>query len=270
MKLLCSTIVECWDHDPEARLTAQCVVERFNSMGEEDGSQDLLNNNQQPPPASCFQSLGHVTPSTSSITDPPTAVTEVWGITQAAEGAVWQPEIQAKYCLRSWSPSKIHITLQSILLKGPKIFLLQSRVICREQQWEVNRKLKKLLKSLSYIHFHCTIPTVSKYFLETPPALWIVMVLLWARGLDLGGLVHPTSAGLIETRNWFSVISPDLKRKKPNPLVTSQLRHLGWFLYLKKIKMSIRSLYILVKPFGFENLTAVISFLGFHAIPACV
>ncbi|XP_023693577.1 TGF-beta receptor type-2 [Paramormyrops kingsleyae] len=77
MKLLCSTIVECWDHDPEARLTAQCVVERFNSMGEEDGGQDLLNNNQQPPPASCFQSLGHITPSTSSVTDPPTAVTEV-------------------------------------------------------------------------------------------------------------------------------------------------------------------------------------------------
>ncbi len=30
--LLSSTIEECWDHDPEARLTAQCVVERFSEI----------------------------------------------------------------------------------------------------------------------------------------------------------------------------------------------------------------------------------------------
>ncbi|XP_031441910.1 TGF-beta receptor type-2-like isoform X2 [Clupea harengus] len=29
---VCGTIEECWDHDPEARLTAQCVAERFNDM----------------------------------------------------------------------------------------------------------------------------------------------------------------------------------------------------------------------------------------------
>ncbi|XP_056336062.1 TGF-beta receptor type-2 [Danio aesculapii] len=29
---LSSTIEECWDHDPEARLTAQCVVERFDDI----------------------------------------------------------------------------------------------------------------------------------------------------------------------------------------------------------------------------------------------
>ncbi|XP_056618081.1 TGF-beta receptor type-2 isoform X2 [Triplophysa dalaica] len=29
---VCATINECWDHDPEARLTAQCVAERFNEM----------------------------------------------------------------------------------------------------------------------------------------------------------------------------------------------------------------------------------------------
>nr|XP_015213826.1 PREDICTED: TGF-beta receptor type-2-like isoform X1 [Lepisosteus oculatus] len=46
MKFLCSTIVECWDHDPEARLTAHCVEERFNSMGQE-GYEDILNNNNQ-------------------------------------------------------------------------------------------------------------------------------------------------------------------------------------------------------------------------------
>ncbi|KAM6946069.1 TGF-beta receptor type-2-like [Aplochiton taeniatus] len=32
MELLCATITECWDHDPEARLTAPCVVERFDSL----------------------------------------------------------------------------------------------------------------------------------------------------------------------------------------------------------------------------------------------
>uniref|UniRef100_A0A3P9KBB8 TGF-beta receptor type-2 n=1 Tax=Oryzias latipes TaxID=8090 RepID=A0A3P9KBB8_ORYLA len=32
MSVFCSTITECWDHDPEARLTAHCVVERFNAM----------------------------------------------------------------------------------------------------------------------------------------------------------------------------------------------------------------------------------------------
>ncbi|XP_053323766.1 TGF-beta receptor type-2 isoform X2 [Spea bombifrons] len=36
IQLVCETITECWDHDPEARLTAQCVVERFNEMEQLD------------------------------------------------------------------------------------------------------------------------------------------------------------------------------------------------------------------------------------------
>ncbi|TRZ03726.1 hypothetical protein DNTS_009731 [Danionella cerebrum] len=36
MDLLCATITECWDHDPEARLTAHCVVERFNTIAQEE------------------------------------------------------------------------------------------------------------------------------------------------------------------------------------------------------------------------------------------
>lgn len=32
MNIFCSTITECWDHDPEARLTAHCVVERFSAL----------------------------------------------------------------------------------------------------------------------------------------------------------------------------------------------------------------------------------------------
>lgn len=36
MQVLSATITECWDHDPEARLTAHCVLERFNSMVQEE------------------------------------------------------------------------------------------------------------------------------------------------------------------------------------------------------------------------------------------
>ncbi|XP_062342897.1 TGF-beta receptor type-2-like isoform X1 [Osmerus eperlanus] len=36
LQVVCSTIDECWDHDPEARLTAQCVAERFNDMEDLD------------------------------------------------------------------------------------------------------------------------------------------------------------------------------------------------------------------------------------------
>lgn len=34
--IFCSTIIECWDHDPEARLTAHCVVERFKALQDEE------------------------------------------------------------------------------------------------------------------------------------------------------------------------------------------------------------------------------------------
>ncbi|XP_061917544.1 TGF-beta receptor type-2 [Entelurus aequoreus] len=32
MNVFCSTVGECWDHDPEARLTAPCVLERFAAL----------------------------------------------------------------------------------------------------------------------------------------------------------------------------------------------------------------------------------------------
>ncbi|KAM7380032.1 hypothetical protein PAMP_003359 [Pampus punctatissimus] len=40
MSVFCSTITECWDHDPEARLTAHCVVERFNALQQEDEKEE--------------------------------------------------------------------------------------------------------------------------------------------------------------------------------------------------------------------------------------
>ncbi|XP_024245386.1 TGF-beta receptor type-2 isoform X2 [Oncorhynchus tshawytscha] len=58
MDLLCATINECWDHDPEARLTAHCVVERFGSLEEEMEQKglDTINsqNNHQGPPSGIF------------------------------------------------------------------------------------------------------------------------------------------------------------------------------------------------------------------------
>lgn len=51
MQLLCATITECWDHDPEARLTAHCVVERFNTLAQEEEEErsrlGLLTDQQQ-------------------------------------------------------------------------------------------------------------------------------------------------------------------------------------------------------------------------------
>lgn len=32
VQTICSSIQDCWDHDPEARLTAHCVAERFSDM----------------------------------------------------------------------------------------------------------------------------------------------------------------------------------------------------------------------------------------------
>ncbi|KAK1165813.1 TGF-beta receptor type-2 [Acipenser oxyrinchus oxyrinchus] len=45
MQFLCNTIGECWDHDPEARLTAHCVAERFSMMGQMENKDNLNNNN---------------------------------------------------------------------------------------------------------------------------------------------------------------------------------------------------------------------------------
>lgn len=37
MAVMCATIKECWDHDPEARLTAHCIAERISEMEDEMG-----------------------------------------------------------------------------------------------------------------------------------------------------------------------------------------------------------------------------------------
>ncbi|XP_071370770.1 TGF-beta receptor type-2 [Centroberyx affinis] len=49
MSVLCATITECWDHDPEARLTAHCVVERFSALQQEEEERTVYS---APPPPS--------------------------------------------------------------------------------------------------------------------------------------------------------------------------------------------------------------------------
>ncbi|KAM9710710.1 TGF-beta receptor type-2 [Menidia menidia] len=40
MNIFCSTVTECWDHDPEARLTAHCVVERFTALQQDEEEEE--------------------------------------------------------------------------------------------------------------------------------------------------------------------------------------------------------------------------------------
>uniref|UniRef100_A0A671V628 Serine/threonine-protein kinase receptor n=1 Tax=Sparus aurata TaxID=8175 RepID=A0A671V628_SPAAU len=63
MSVFCSTITECWDHDPEARLTAPCVVERFTDLQEEE---HIVGDENQgvflcsPLVCHCFEKLTHI------------------------------------------------------------------------------------------------------------------------------------------------------------------------------------------------------------------
>uniref|UniRef100_A0A673IPI9 TGF-beta receptor type-2 n=1 Tax=Sinocyclocheilus rhinocerous TaxID=307959 RepID=A0A673IPI9_9TELE len=52
VQLLSSSIEECWDHDPEARLTAQCIVERISEISSAVISSEQLNT-----PNPCMRSV---------------------------------------------------------------------------------------------------------------------------------------------------------------------------------------------------------------------
>ncbi|XP_062312729.1 TGF-beta receptor type-2 [Osmerus eperlanus] len=90
MDLLCATITECWDHDPEARLTAHCVVERFNTLDLEEAEQveaEPDNSCQQEPPAPdptppsapCSTPTPTTTPTTTTTPTPTTTPTTTPG-----------------------------------------------------------------------------------------------------------------------------------------------------------------------------------------------
>ncbi|XP_068603096.1 TGF-beta receptor type-2 [Brachionichthys hirsutus] len=49
IQTVCASIDECWDHDPEARLTAQCVAERFYDMEYLDKLSDSSDSEEKVP-----------------------------------------------------------------------------------------------------------------------------------------------------------------------------------------------------------------------------
>nr|XP_049607292.1 TGF-beta receptor type-2 isoform X2 [Syngnathus scovelli] len=49
IQLVCSAIDDCWDHDPEARLTAQCMVERFEDLEYLDKLSDCSDSEEKIP-----------------------------------------------------------------------------------------------------------------------------------------------------------------------------------------------------------------------------
>ncbi|KAK9960844.1 hypothetical protein ABG768_008678 [Culter alburnus] len=54
---VCATINECWDHDPEARLTAQCVAERFNDMDDDLDKLSTCSSSEEKIPEDCSVSV---------------------------------------------------------------------------------------------------------------------------------------------------------------------------------------------------------------------
>ncbi|KAI2655029.1 TGF-beta receptor type-2 [Labeo rohita] len=54
---VCTTINECWDHDPEARLTAQCVAERFGEMDDDLDKLSTCSSSEEKIPEDCSVSV---------------------------------------------------------------------------------------------------------------------------------------------------------------------------------------------------------------------
>lgn len=47
IQMVCGSIEECWDHDPEARLTAHCVAERFDDIEYQDKLSDYSDSEEK-------------------------------------------------------------------------------------------------------------------------------------------------------------------------------------------------------------------------------
>lgn len=86
MQVLSATITECWDHDPEARLTAHCVLERFNTIAQEELESNTVfvsipsSTEQQdsPLPSNCME---HDTGSSPACPPQPQATVDSQGLT---------------------------------------------------------------------------------------------------------------------------------------------------------------------------------------------
>ncbi|KAK7913289.1 hypothetical protein WMY93_013500 [Mugilogobius chulae] len=57
IQLICSSIQDCWDHDPEARLTAHCVYERFCEMEYLDKLSERSDSEEKIPEEICVSDL---------------------------------------------------------------------------------------------------------------------------------------------------------------------------------------------------------------------
>ncbi|KAM9488252.1 TGF-beta receptor type-2 isoform 1-T1 [Clarias gariepinus] len=55
--LVCATINDCWDQDPEARLTAQCVAERFREMKDDLDKLSTRSSSEEKIPEDCSVSV---------------------------------------------------------------------------------------------------------------------------------------------------------------------------------------------------------------------
>lgn len=55
--LVCATINECWDQDPEARLTAQCVAERFREINDDLDKLSTRSSSEEKIPEDCSVSV---------------------------------------------------------------------------------------------------------------------------------------------------------------------------------------------------------------------
>nr|XP_055066844.1 TGF-beta receptor type-2 [Misgurnus anguillicaudatus] len=55
--MVCATINECWDHDPEARLTAHCVAERFNEIEDDLDKVSTCSSSEEKIPEDCAVSV---------------------------------------------------------------------------------------------------------------------------------------------------------------------------------------------------------------------
>ncbi|XP_051575784.1 TGF-beta receptor type-2-like isoform X1 [Myxocyprinus asiaticus] len=55
--MVCATINECWDHDPEARLTAHCVAERFNEIEDDLDKLSTCSSSEEKIPEDCSMSV---------------------------------------------------------------------------------------------------------------------------------------------------------------------------------------------------------------------
>ncbi|XP_041823015.1 TGF-beta receptor type-2-like [Melanotaenia boesemani] len=49
IQMVCASIEDCWDHDPEARLTAQCIAERFDDVEYLDKLSDCSDSEEKIP-----------------------------------------------------------------------------------------------------------------------------------------------------------------------------------------------------------------------------